>query len=61
MKNIERVGDISKYMFDLGNKLTVAQKLLGSIQKKMTKNKYTLWGTLFVLVLVVVFVIYTYL
>lgn len=41
--------------------MTMAQKLLGSIKKKMAKNKYTLWATIFILVLVVVFVIYTYL
>ena len=44
----------------LDNQLTVAQKLLGSIKKKMTKNKYTLWGTLLLLAAVVIFVIYTY-
>jgi t-SNARE complex subunit (syntaxin) len=38
----------------------VAQQLLGSIKKKLTKNKYTLYGTLFVLILLVVFVVYTY-
>ena len=38
----------------------MAQKMLGSIQRKMKKNKYTLCATLFVLIIVVVFVIYTY-
>ena len=40
--------------------LTVAQKLLGSIKRKMAKNKYILYGTICVLVLVLIFVIYTY-
>ena len=40
--------------------LTVAQKLLGSIKRKMAKNKYILYGTVCMLVLVLIFVIYTY-
>jgi t-SNARE complex subunit (syntaxin) len=38
----------------------MAQKLLGSIQNKLNKNKYTLWGTIFIVIAVVVCVIYTY-
>ncbi len=53
MKNIGRMDDID-------NELTVAQKLIGSIHKKLRKNKMVLWGTVAVLTLVVVFVIYTY-
>ena len=53
MKNIGRMDDID-------NELTVAQKLIGSIHKKLRKNKTVLWGTVAVLTLVVVFVIYTY-
>ena len=60
MKNITKIGDISKFPWYVDNQLTVAQKLLGSIKKKLSKNKYTLWATLFVLALVVIFVVYTY-
>lgn len=47
-------------MDDIGNELTAAQKLLGSIKKKFRKNKMVLWFTIGILVLVVVFVIWTY-
>ena len=53
MKNINRMDDIN-------SELTIAQKLIGSIHKKLRKNKIVLWGTIAVLILVVVFVIYTY-
>lgn len=61
MKNITRMGDISTLFSNLDNQLTMAQKLLGSIKKKLTKNKYTLWGTIAILCAVMIFVIYTYL
>ena len=61
IKNIGRMGDIGIYLVDLDANLTVAQKLLGNIKRKMAKNKYILYGTLFVLLLVVVFIAYTYL
>lgn len=60
MKNITRMGDISTSASIWDNELTKAQKLLGSIKQKLNKNKYTLWATIFILFLVVVFVIYTY-
>ena len=60
MKNITRMGDISTLSPITDNELTKAQKLLGSIKQKLNKNKYTLWATIFILLLVVVFVIYTY-
>lgn len=60
MKNIMRMGDISIILNILDSQLTTAQKLLGSIKNKLNKNKYTLWATLFVLFLIVVFIIYTY-
>ena len=47
-------------MDDINSELTIAQKLIGSIHKKLRKNKMVLWGTIGVLILVVVFVIYTY-
>jgi hypothetical protein len=53
MKNIARMDDI-------GNQLTIAQRLLGSIKKKFRKNKMILWITLGILALVVAFVIWTY-
>ena len=52
--------DIGNYNHNKDANLTVAQKLLGSIKKKMKKNKYILCATLFVLILIVAFVIYTY-
>ena len=54
------MNDISINLLILDANLTVAQKLLGSIKKKMSKNKYILYGTLLVLALIVAFVIYTY-
>jgi len=60
MKNITRMGDISTLSPITDNELTKAQKLLGSIKQKLNKNKYTLWATIFILLLVIVFVIYTY-
>ena len=53
MKNINRMDDI-------GNELTIAQRLIGSIHKKLRKNKFVLWGTIAVLILVAVFIVYTY-
>lgn len=47
-------------MGDINNELTVAQKLIGSIHKKLRKNTFVLWGTIGILILVVIFVIYTY-
>lgn len=47
-------------MDDIGNQLTIAQRLLGSIKKKFRKNKMILWLTLGILALVVAFVIWTY-
>ena len=53
MKNIARMDDID-------SELTVAQRLIGSIQKKLRKNKMVMWLTIGILVLVVAFVIWTY-
>ena len=53
MKNIARMDDID-------SELTIAQRLIGSIQKKLRKNKMVLWLTIGILVLVVAFVIWTY-
>ena len=60
VKNINRMDDISKAFPYLDNELTVAQKILGSIKKKMRKNKLIMCGTLAFLLLVVMLIIYSY-
>ena len=60
VKNINRMDDISKAFPYLDNELTVAQKLLGSIKKKMRKNKLIMCGTLAFLLVIVMLIIYSH-
>ena len=60
IKNINRMGDISIIYLILDQELTVAHKLLNSIKTKLRKNKLVMYGTLAFLVLILIFVIYSY-
>ena len=60
IKNINRMGDISTHYLILDQELTVAHKLLNSIKTKLRKNKLVMYGTLGFLVLILIFVVYSY-